>query len=295
MTAPSLARFLRARRDATPPESAGLRGNTRRRVPGLRREEVAMLADVSVDYYVRLEQGRETGPSAQVLDSLADALALDDDGRGHLYRLAGLAPRPRADLVGGRVDPHLLRLMDSWAGTPALIVNAAYDVLARNVLGDALFCGFAVSRNLLEKVFLDPASRSFYADWRLAAENSVAGIRLAEGRAPEHPRIRAVVDGLVGASPEFARLWARNQARGKRMEVKEFVHPAVGELTLWMHTFDVAQAPGQQLLCYQAEPGSRSAEALALLGSVSAGAAPGTNRAGSPPGRGGRASGTRPG
>ncbi|WP_017586254.1 MmyB family transcriptional regulator [Nocardiopsis ganjiahuensis] len=271
MTAPALAQFLRARRDATAPESVGLRGNDRRRVPGLRREEVAMLADVSVDYYVRLEQGRETGPSAQVLDALADALALDDDGRGHLYRLAGLAPCPRADLAGENVDPHLLQLMDSWPGTPALVVNAAYDVLAHNVLGNALFSGFTVSRNLLEKVFLDPASRSFHADWRLAAENSVAGIRLAEGRAPEHPRIRAVIDGLIEASPEFARLWAQNRARGKRMEVKEFAHPAVGGMTLRMHTFDVAQAPGQQLLCYQAEPGSRSAEALRLLGSVSAG------------------------
>lgn len=132
MTTPALGRFLRARRDATTPQSVGLRGNARRRVPGLRREEVAMLADVSVDYHVRLEQGRETGPSAQVLDALADALALDDDGRGHLYRLAGLAPRPRADLGTRRVDPHLLRLMDSWPDTPVLVTNAAYDVLAHN-------------------------------------------------------------------------------------------------------------------------------------------------------------------
>ncbi|WP_083926709.1 MmyB family transcriptional regulator [Nocardiopsis valliformis] len=248
----------------------GLRGNTRRRVPGLRREEVAMLADVSVDYYVRLEQGRETGPSAQVLDSLADALALDDDGRAHLYRLAGLATRPRADLVGERVDPHLLQLTDSWPGTPVLVVNSIYDVLACNALGEALFCGFSVSRNLVEKVFLDPGSRGLHADWRRAAENSVAAVRLAEGRAPEHPRIRAVVDGLVEASPEFAELWARNRARGKRIEVKEFTHPLVGGLTLRMRTFEVAQTPGQQLLCYHAEPGTRSAEALSLLGTIAA-------------------------
>lgn len=130
--------------------------------------------------------------------------------------------------------------------------------------------GLPVSRNLLEKVFLDPASRGFYADWHLAAANAVAGIRLAEGRAPEHPRIRSVIDGLIDSSPEFARLWTENRARGKRLEVKAFVHPAVGELTLWMRTFDVAEAPGQQLLCYQAEPGSRSAEALSLLGTIAA-------------------------
>ncbi|MGW9557436.1 helix-turn-helix transcriptional regulator [Nocardiopsis sp. NPDC055551] len=270
MTTPALARFLRARRDATTPQSVGLHGNARRRVPGLRREEVAMLADVSVDYYVRLEQGRETGPSAQVLDALADALTLDDDGRGHLYRLAGLAPRPRADLGARRVDPHLLRLMDSWPDTPVLITNAAYDVLAHNVLGEALYLGFPVGRNLVEHVFLAPDAREFHADWWLAARNSVAALRLAQGRAPEHPRIRSLVDGLLGASPEFARFWEHNQARGKRMEVKGFVHPLVGELTLRVHTFDVAETPGQQLLCYQAEPASRSAEALALLGALSA-------------------------
>ncbi|MBR8743110.1 helix-turn-helix domain-containing protein [Nocardiopsis sp. MG754419] len=276
MTAPSLAGFLRASRAATRPEDVGLRGTSRRRVPGLRREEVAMLADVSVDYYIRLEQGRETGPSARVLDRLADALDLDDDGRGHLYRLAGLAPRPRADLSPRHVDPHLLRLMDSWAGTPALIVNAAYDVLACNVLGDALFCGFPVSRNLLEKVFLDPDSRGFYADWWSAAENSVAGLRLSEGRAPDHPRIRSLIDRLLRDSPEFARLWEQNRARGKRSEVKGFVHPTVGAMTLRMHTFDIAEAPGRQLLCYQAEPGGPSAEALGLLGTLSARMPPST-------------------
>lgn len=270
MAMPNLAEFLRARRDTTTPDRVGLTGNVRRRVPGLRREEVAMLADVSVDYYTRLEQGRETGPSAQVLDALADAFDLDDEGRGHLYRLAGLAPRPRADLGADRVDARLLRLIDSWSGTPTLVINGAYDVLAANQLGEALFSGFPVSSNLLEKVFLDPASRGFYADWQLAATNAVAAFRLAEGRAPAHPRIRSVIERLLAASPEFAHMWSENRARGKRLETKDLVHPLVGELTLWMHTLDVASTPGQQLLCYQAEPASRSAEALSLLGTITA-------------------------
>ncbi len=268
VTAPTLAHFLRARRDATQPGAVGITNSGRRRVPGLRREEVAMLANVSVDYYIRLEQGREASPSAQMLDALSEALQFDDDARQHLYRLAGLAPRVRADVVTERVDPHLLQLIDSWADTPTLVINAAYDVLAANRLGEAVFLGFPVSRNLMEKIFLDPASRSFYADWHAAADNAVAGFRLAEGKAPEHPRIRAIIDRLLAESPEFRRLWKENRARGKRLEMKSFVHPAVGEMSLRMHTLHVAAAPGQQLLSYHAEPGSRSAEALSLLGTL---------------------------
>lgn len=229
-----------------------------------------MLADMSVDYYTRLEQGRETGPSVQVLDALAGAFGLDDDGRAHLYRLAGLAPRPLADIGTERVHPHLLQLIDAWTDTPTVIINASYDVLADNRLGGALFSGFPVSRNLMKIVFLDPQARSFYADWRLAAENAVAGLRLAEGRAPQHPRIRSLVDGLLASSSEFEQMWTENRARGKRLETKRFVHSDVGAMTLRMHTFDVAETPGQQVLCYQAEPASTSAEALRLLGTIAA-------------------------
>jgi len=229
-----------------------------------------MLAEMSVDYYTRLEQGRETGPSVQVLDALAGAFELDDDGRAHLYRLAGLSPRPLADIGTERVHPHLLQLIDAWTDTPTVILNASYDVLAANRLGEALFSGFPVSRNLMKIVFLDPESRSFYADWQLAAENAVAGLRLAEGRAPQHPRIRSLVDGLLVESPEFAQMWTENRARGKHLEVKSFVHADVGAMTLWMHTLDVAATPGQQVVCYQAEPASPSAEALRLLGTLAA-------------------------
>jgi transcriptional regulator with XRE-family HTH domain len=241
-----------------------------RRVAGLRREEVALLAQVSVDYYTRLEQGRERGPSAHVLDALSQALRLEDDGRLHLYRLAGQSPRAPRSVLPARVDPALRQLMDQWPSVPALVLGRAYDVLAANPLGEALFKGFPFSRNLVVTVFLDPASRGFYADWRAAAANTVAGLRLAHGVRGDDPRIREVLRHLLHESAEFAHLWQRHDARGKALEVKEFVHPEVGPLTLFLQTFDVRSSPGQQLVTYHAEPGSPSAERLALLGSLTA-------------------------
>lgn len=266
----ALGDFLRARRARVTPTDVGLPVGGRRQVDGLRREEVALLAGLSVDYYVRLEQGRERHPSAQVLDALSAALHLDDDGRLHLFRLAGLAPRPRTDLPPERVDPHLLQLLDLWPHTPALVLGRAYDVLARNALGDALFGGFRHGTNLLHAVFVDPDARTFYADWDRAAANTVAGFRLLHGAAPDDPRVGAVLGELLAGSPEFVRLWADHDARGKRVEVKRFVHPEVGELELRMQAFDVRSAPGQQLVVYQAEPGSSSADGLTLLGTLAA-------------------------
>ena len=149
------------------------------------------------------------------------------------------------------------------------MLGRAYDVLAANRLGEALFGGLSED-NLVLALFLDPAARQLYADWPLVAANTVAGLRLAQGAWGEAPRVRAVVDRLLQDSPEFARLWQRNDARGKTLEVKRFRHPEVGLLTLGMQSFDVRAAPGQQLVVYSAEPGSGSAEGLALLGSVAA-------------------------
>jgi transcriptional regulator with XRE-family HTH domain len=269
MTDRHLGDFLRGRRARVRPAEAGLPAGSRRRVPGLRREEVALLAGVSVDYYVRLEQGRERHPSPQVLNALGTVLRLDDDARSHLFRLAGLTPRPTQP-GPERADPELLRLLDGWPDNPALVLGRAYDVLAGNRLGYALFEEFRGGANLLVKLFLDPDARTFYKDWQAAAVNTVAGFRLLHGQDPHHPRVREVLGSMLEHSPEFAEMWRRNEARGKQTELKTFRHRDVGDLTLRMHAFDVRAAPGQQLVVYHAEPGSASADALALLGTLAA-------------------------
>ncbi|WP_433015044.1 helix-turn-helix domain-containing protein [Kribbella sp. CA-294648] len=268
MSTTQLGDYLRSRRALVTPSEVGMVSTGLRRVAGLRREEVALLAGMSVDYYVRLEQGRERNPSAQVLDALSVALRLDDDGRLHLFRLAGLAPRPRSAAVTEKVDPNLLQLMEAWPNNPSLVYNRAYDVLASNKIADLLFDGFEFSRNLMLLVFLDPKSRQFYADWREVAANSVAGFRLGHGAAPDDPRVRAVLAELLDRSEEFRELWSRHDARGKSLETKRFQHPQVGELTLRMQAFDVRSAPGQELVVYHAEPSTRSAEALTLLSTL---------------------------
>jgi transcriptional regulator with XRE-family HTH domain len=268
MTSMPVGDFLRARRGQVTPEQVGLPTTTRRRVTGLRREEVATLAGLSVDYYVRLEQGRERHPSTQVLAAIADALQLDDDAHQHLFRLAGFTPGLRTAAGPERVDPDLLQLMSGWPDNPALLLGRTYDVLARNALGAALWRPFTHSDNLLLNIFLDGAAASFYANWRQAAVNTVAGFRAAAGIAGDDPRVAEIVEELRAASQEFVEIWERNSARGKAADVKTFRHPEVGELTLRMQTFDVRSTPGQQLVVYHAEPGTASAQALALLGTL---------------------------
>ncbi|AKS31848.1 helix-turn-helix domain-containing protein [Mycolicibacterium goodii] len=264
-----LGDYLRSRRALVTPADVGLPETGRRRVPGLRREEVALLAGLSVDYYIRLEQGRERSPSAQVLEALAAVLRLDDDGRRHLFAVAGLTPRTRLTPVPDRVDPALLRLMAAWPDNPALVYNRAYDLLATNTLADVLY-GDVMHDNMLVMVFTEPRARELYPDWAVIAADAVAGFRMSYGIAPHDPRINAVLAELLDRSAEFTELWRRHDARGKSSTVKRFRHPQVGTLTLQMQTFDVRSAPGQELVVYQAEPGTTSADALKLLGSLAA-------------------------
>ncbi|MEV5718236.1 helix-turn-helix transcriptional regulator [Amycolatopsis mediterranei] len=267
----TLGEFLRARREQVGPEELGLPAGGSRRVAGLRREEVALLAGVSTDYYVRLEQGRERNPSAQVVDALARGLALDEDASAHLHRLAQPAPaRRRRARRPERVSPNLLRLMDGWPATPAVVLGRCLDVLAHNALGQALFAGHAYSGDLIRLVFLDPDAREFYPDWERVAVNTVGGLRAAAGIDPDDPQLVDTVGELSVKSADFRRLWARHDIRQKTHETKRFRHRLVGELELSYEALTVNSAPGQQLIVYQAEPGSPSEAALALLGSLAA-------------------------
>ncbi|MDT8915719.1 helix-turn-helix transcriptional regulator [Amycolatopsis sp. PS_44_ISF1] len=265
-----LGEFLRARRAQRSPQNAGLLSSGRRKVAGLRREEVAVLAGVNADYYTRLEQGRENHPSPQVIAALGRALDLDQDALDHLYRLAGAAPEHPPAPVPGTVSAELRQLMDGYPHTPAFVLNRTLDVLATNKLADALFSPFRRAGNLARMTFLDPAGRHFYARWNATAQATVANLRVAAGFDPHDPALRRLVEELSEGSEQFRKLWESHQVRGKSREPKQLVHPDVGPLTLTYQAFDVRSAPGQQLVIYHAEPGTAHADALALLGSLHA-------------------------
>ncbi len=273
--------FLSSRRDRITPDRAGLPaygGN--RRVPGLRREEVALLAGVSVDYYTRLERGDLSGASDSVLDSLARALQFDDAETAHLFDLARTAnaspgakkPRKRAD----GIRPSILRLLDAITDAPAMIRNNYFDYVAANQLGRALYSPvFAEpSPNSARFAFLNPAAPDFYVDWDKNTQDLVATMRGEAGRNPYDKRLTDLVGELSTRSERFRTLWAAHNVRYHRSGVKRLRHPVVGELELTYEAFELPADPGLSMSTYTAEPGSPSADALRMLASWAATTAP---------------------
>jgi transcriptional regulator with XRE-family HTH domain len=280
-----LGEYLAARRARVRPEDVGLTGFGRRRVPGLRREELAQLAGVSVDYYVRLEQGRATHPSPEVLEALARALQLSELEREHLHELgAPVRSRPRRPAPRREAArPQLEWLLDSLHGIPALIVGRRMDVLAWNRIAAALIGDFAAmtprDRNMARHVFLHSSARDVYVHWEGVAHDTVGVLRRAAAQHPDDQELEALVGELSVKSTEFARWWASADVHEKTHGVKRYAHPVVGELELRFETFALPGDPGQALLTYVAEPGSTSETALKLLEQLAAETDSGTRAA----------------
>jgi transcriptional regulator with XRE-family HTH domain len=269
--------FLTSRRARITPQEAGLKAYGPRRVPGLRREEVAMLAGLSVDYYNRLERGNLGGASDSVLDALADALRLDAAERAYLVDLARAsqpAPRRRRRSPTLALRPNVQWMLDSITTAPAVAQNGRLDVLGANLLGRALYAGiFRQARqpgNAARFVFFDADARSFYPDWDRAAKDCVAILRAEAGRSPHDRDLTDLVGELATRSEEFRVLWAAHNVHVLTEGVKHLNHPVVGALELNFNQLELTADPGLTVVVSTAEPGSRSADALALLASWAA-------------------------
>lgn len=265
----ALGAFLRTHRALVRPEQAGLSTAGRRRVPGLRRDEVALLAGLSAGYYARLEQGHER-PTHQTVESLKQALRLDETAAVELYRLARPATRRRTRDRPERVSPHVLVLLDDWTVAPAYVLGQSGDVLARNALASALHNRFAHRENLHRMIFLDSVAPEFFRDWTATARAAVHDLRQVANRTADERRLRELVGELAIASPRFSGLWAEPAPRGPVRPGTSFFHPDVGELDLRTEIFPISSAPGQRMVVQPAEPGSRSADALVLLSTLAA-------------------------
>ena len=264
----ALGDYLRARRGQVRPEDVGLIAGARRRVRGLRREELATLAGISSEYYLRLEQGRDKNPSAQILDAIARALQLDIKGTEYLHQLASPPGARREQLDLETTADGTDELIDQFS-MPAIVVSRCQDVLAANPIARALSPGFTPGTNFLRWRLFEPAAREFFVDWDEVTDVAVSGLREAAGSDPDDPRLRALVDELSRTSARFRELWARAEV-GYRPGVIHMRHPDVGDLYLHRNRFNIPHSGGQHMLTYRAEPGSESASALEALRSLSA-------------------------
>ncbi len=274
-----VSEFLSTRRARITPDRAGLPaygGN--RRVPGLRREEVAMLAGMSVDYYTRLERGNLAGVSESVLESLAGALQLDEAEHAHLFDLArtanaGTRPRVRRNATP-TVRPAVQRILDSMHGVPAFIRNGRLDVLAANTLGEALYSELYANParpvNHARFAFLDPRATRFWADWDRAAHDTVAILRSEAGRHPYDRALTELIGELSTRSDVFRGMWASHDVKFHRSGAKIINHPAVGPIQLDFEAFELPADDGLTILAYSAQPGTAAADSLALLASWAA-------------------------
>jgi transcriptional regulator with XRE-family HTH domain len=270
--------FLTSRRARITPEQAGLPsfGSTRR-VPGLRREEVALLAGVSVDYYTRLERGNAGGVSDIVLEALARALQLDETERTHLFDLARAtqaSPPRRRRRAQQRIRPSVQHVLDAMVSVPAFVRNGRLDILGANSLGRALYANQfdspAQPPNTARFFFLDPRATTFYVEWERVATDVVAVLRAEAGRDPYDRHLSDLVGELSTRSDVFRTLWATHNVRRHDTGSKRFRHAVVGELNLTFEAMELVADPGLTLFVYTAEPGSKSAQALNLLASWTA-------------------------
>lgn len=266
-----LSEFLRSRRARLQPEDVGLPQLGRhRRVPGLRREELAQLAGVSVAYYTRLEQGNGRNVSTEVLDAIARALRLSDAERDHLTHLA--KPKQKKHRRMGRpqqLRPAVQHLMDAMEGVPAYVVGRRLDILGWNRMARALLGDLAAlppqERNVARLVFLDPNARDLYVDWECKATEVVSMLRMYAGCSADDPQLPGLIGELSVRSEEFRKLWAAHTVQDKGHGTKRLHHPLVGEMTLAYETMKLPDDHDLSLVTYHAEPGTRSAESLRLL------------------------------
>ncbi|MGK2317630.1 helix-turn-helix transcriptional regulator [Gordonia rhizosphera NBRC 16068] len=270
--------FLMARRAEITPEQVGLPSGARRRVPGLRREEVAQLAGVSTEYYTQIERGHVDGVSDEVLGAIVSTLRLNDEETAHLFDLVRAAttkrsPRRSRPRSGRMMPAGVQALMDAMVTAPAIVINGHLDIIGANALGRAVYGPLytrtgSTTPNIARFTFLDPRADEVFPDWRRSADDAVALLRVEAARSPDSTAVTGLIGELATRSDEFRVRWAAQQVKAHRRGVKRFIHPDVGELTLRFEVLDLTSAAGLAMIGYTAEPGSTSEQSLQLLSSL---------------------------